>query len=762
MSVMVEESKKAEATKWTLSEFIKEFGGILTERVKEEFKPLYTPLPAKEAMNRFSHLFRKPFLAQAHTALGVYEALKKQNSVYLIGEMGTGKTFTSLAVVSLFEKPQRVLVLCPPHLVRKWKREVEETIPGARAEIISSISQLEQLRERKGEKAEVHEFYIVSREKAKLHYGWRHGLLKKGGSYVCPSCFSSRTLIEEELGYDPFRRKAQCPFCGEQLWQADSSRIRRYSLGMFIKKYLRSFFDIFIADEVHEYKSGSSIQGQVFGMLASAIKKKILLTGTLMGGYAHNLFHLLWRTHTKEMKELGFTYRSEQEFQKRYGFVEKVFKVKNDEDYDYGVRKKRRQVRMKALPGISPGLFPELLLSNAVFVRLSDVAEALPPYREEVHLIEMNEEQRKVYLDVESSIRREVVAYQKGFMKNLSTLLTALLLLPDAVYRENYWELENGDITNEVVEGLMPKEEKLLELCLEAKRQGRKTLVYVTFTGTRDISPRIQEILEGAGLKTAVLYSTVPAVSREEWVEERLNEGIDVLITNPKLVETGLDLIAFPEVVFYQTGYSIYTLRQASRRSWRIGQKQKVKVHFLAYKDTLQEKALGLIASKMDTSLMVEGELSDKGLAELSQAEGSMMKELAKALVGEIEVESPLEKWKSFKQVETISEAEAWIQKFSFKKEKDGFSFGWNNKGYGLAMNIETKEVYGLVIVKKKPFMFRVEGASPKELILYAKKIVLNRTAIWRISKVIDSVCRDLDRTTELAKQFLNLESGRR
>jgi len=140
MSVVVEESRKAEATKWTLSGFIKEFGGILTERVKEEFKPLYTPLPAKEAMNRFSHLSRKPFLAQAHTALGVYEALQERNSVYLIGEMGTGKTFTSLAVVSLFEKPQRVIVLCPPHLVKKWKREVEETIPEARAEILSSIS----------------------------------------------------------------------------------------------------------------------------------------------------------------------------------------------------------------------------------------------------------------------------------------------------------------------------------------------------------------------------------------------------------------------------------------------------------------------------------------------------------------------------------------------------------------------------------------------------------------------------------------------
>jgi hypothetical protein len=417
---------------------------------------------------------------------------------------------------------------------------------------------------------------------------------------------------------------------------------------------------------------------------------------------------------------------------------------------------------MKALPGISPGLFPELLLSNAVFVRLSDVAEALPPYREEVHLIEMDREQKEVYQEVESAISSEIVAYRKGFMKNLSTLLTALLLLPDAVYRENYWELENGGIANPVVEGIMPKEEKLLELCLEAKRQGRKTLVYVTFTGTRDISPRIQEILEGAGLKTAVLYSTVSAVSREEWVEERLNEGIDVLITNPKLVETGLDLIAFPEVIFYQTGYSIYTLRQASRRSWRIGQKAPVKVHFLAYKDTLQEKALGLIASKMDTSLMVEGELSDKGLAELSQAEGSMMKELAKALVGEIKVESPLEKWKNFNRAENLSEAEAWIQKFSFRKEKDGFNFGWNNRCYGLSMNIETKEIYGLVIVKKKPFMFRVEGASPKELVLYAKKIALNKTAIWKISKVIDSVYKDLDRTTELAKQFFNPGSGRR
>jgi len=35
------------------------------------------------------------------------------------------------------------------------------------------------------------------------------------------------------------------------------------------------------------------------------------------------------------------------------------------------------------------------------------------------------------------------------------------------------------------------------------------------------------------------------------------------VICHPKLVETGLDLLAFPALYFYETGYSLHTLRQA-------------------------------------------------------------------------------------------------------------------------------------------------------------------------------------------------------
>ena len=69
----------------------------------------------------------------------------------------------------------------------------------------------------------------------------------------------------------------------------------------------------------------------------------------------------------------------------------------------------------------------------------------------------------------------------------------------------------------------------------------------------------------------------------------------------------GLDLLAMPTILFYESGYSIYVLRQASRRSWRIGQKHPVKVKFLAYAGTMQENCLRLMGRKLLVSLAMEG-----------------------------------------------------------------------------------------------------------------------------------------------------------
>jgi hypothetical protein len=110
------------------------------------------------------------------------------------------------------------------------------------------------------------------------------------------------------------------------------------------------------------------------------------------------------------------------------------------------------------------------------------------------------------------------------------------------------------------------------------------------------------------------LRASVPTHRREAWYREQLRRGIDVAICHPKIVETGLDLLDFPTILFHETGYSLHTLRQSSRRSWRIGQRRPVEVKFFAYKGTMQEVCLRLMGKKLLVALAMEGKFASEGL----------------------------------------------------------------------------------------------------------------------------------------------------
>ena len=102
-------------------------------------------------------------------------------------------------------------------------------------------------------------------------------------------------------------------------------------------------------------------------------------------------------------------------------------------------------------------------------------------------------------------------------------------------------------------------------------------------------------------------------------------------------MQTGLDLVDFPTIVWFETDYSVYTMRQASRRSWRIGQSQPVQVVFMAYRNTLQAGALKLVAKKLQSSLAVEGELPEDGLAAYGDDGDDLMLVLARKIVADEE-----------------------------------------------------------------------------------------------------------------------------
>jgi hypothetical protein len=88
----------------------------------------------------------------------------------------------------------------------------------------------------------------------------------------------------------------------------------------------------------------------------------------------------------------------------------------------------------------------------------------------------------------------------------------------------------------------------------------------------------------------------------------------------------------FPTILFYESGYSLDTLRQASRRSWRIGQRRPVRVKFLCYEGTMQTSCLRLMGKKLLVALTMEGKFAGEGLQSIDE-DTDMVSAMARELV---------------------------------------------------------------------------------------------------------------------------------
>jgi hypothetical protein len=507
--------------------------------------------------------------------------------------------------------------------------------------------------------------FVVGRDRAKLGYFWRHAyqVAQSGryqGSVVNPDTGSpvylgsdgerllamdfKKVKLSEMLGQVEGTDQARRPLYSP-LWQADGKKIRRFAPVDFIGRYMNGFFDYAIADEVHELKGGDTAQGNALGTLAASARHIAVLTGTLLGGYADELFNILFRLEAPRMIGEGFEYDEVgvRAFTESYGLLEKITVI---EPADNACSEARVTTRVRHRQGASPLLFGRFLMSLGAFVSLEDISDALPPYREEILSVEMDQPLQKAYEDMEEAIKKAFRAH-RGNSSVASVALNALLAYPDRPYgfgdligrefnpetqcREPFLIAATRDLDESVV---YAKERRLLEEIKCSLERGRKVQVYAVYTQKRDVTRRLESILVKQGIRVAVLTTQVAPEEREAWYERQLRAGIQVVIGHPRLVQTGIDLLSFPDIFFYETGYSIYTLRQASLRSWRIGQWANVSVKFFHYANTMQETCLRLMGKKLLVSLAMEGKFASDGLQAIDEGDDILMA-MARELVTE-------------------------------------------------------------------------------------------------------------------------------
>ena len=761
----------------SLAQFLTDFGDSLFDAVTEQNRPLYTGqiYPAHEAV--MDGLSRQLFDAQRQVVRAVNQLLLVEDkpAAVINAEMGTGKTMMAIAAAAVAHEAGlcRTLVLSPPHLVYKWRREILKTVPNARVWILNgtdTLAKLLQIRAMR-EAPAVPEFFVMGRVRMRMGYHWRpaYAIRKRYRIYAdaagnenigidrifcCPRCGTEICddgnkpyEFEEALHADLAKSRRFCTHysgrgasrtvCGEPLWTlcrkdskngAQSSVYERvlkaitslptigpktaeklvaqfgeemlanllenniqafsnlmdengefvfsdhqatrldralskteFSLGRggyqpteFIKRYLpKDYFGLMVVDEGHEYKNYGTAQGQAMGVLARCVRKVICLTGTLMGGYADDLFYLLWRLHPQAMLEDGFGYNKSgtlgtgaMQFMRQHGVLKDVIRSSGKE-YDAGSfessKAKRTQVRTAKAPGMSPLGIMRYVLPITVFLKLRELGDnVLPAYEEIFRPVEMTPQQELVYHKMSISLRDSMKqALAKGDNTLTGLVTNTLLAWPDCGHQDEpvFWKSKGERLFYAPAvfaeDELSPKEADMLAVVRENLAQGRKCLVYSTYTDSRDTTTRLHKLLQEAGIKAAVMRATVKADEREDWVADRLDEGCQVVICNPELVKTGLDLLAFPTIYFMQTGYNVYTLMQAARRSWRIGQTEDVRVYFAGYMNTAQQICLELMGQKISVSQSTSGEMPDSGLDILNQAEDSVEVQLAKRLMAQ-------------------------------------------------------------------------------------------------------------------------------
>jgi len=662
-----------------LATYLHRFRPEITARVQEEAKPLHSPA-TDPPHPKLAQALRRPYPAQAHAITAALKTLQTEPAAFICGEMGVGKTLLGALIPWIHRQDSRTLIMCPGHLVEKWKREILITVPDAQAEIILNLADAIKCLDtpRSGKP----QFWILSKETGKLGYFTRPGVKiklverkayseKKQETYTiieeqcyCPSCGQRierkpktdgdlpRPILYHELKKNSHKLcKAELPkaaptkdgkprLCNTPLWTADNHRVRKIAIADFFKRR-GARFDFFIADEVHELKGADTEQGNALGKLASCAEKILCLTGTLIGGYSTHLYHLLYRANPTEMKRAGFTYGKTDPWVDRYGIREITFKEITDSK---GATRCARGAGTTTgsktgdleKPGISPALFAERLLNSALFLHLEDVAAGLPPITETPIGIDMDPELKAAYHRMESDIK-SVMDQQlaQGNRQLLGRFLVNLLSYTDKPFENEPIDLGDGGfcIPEELdQETERNKERKLAEIVRANKARGRKCLIYLTFTGRRDTQPRIKKLLADYGIKAEILYSrSVKPSIREQWIFDH-QADLDALIVNPECVKTGLDLIAFPTVIYLQTGYNVFTLRQSSRRSWRIGQTEPVEIYYLYYKATMQARAVQLVGKKLSASTALEGRLTAEGLQTLAGDDEDDAMALARAL----------------------------------------------------------------------------------------------------------------------------------
>ena len=205
----------------------------------------------------------------------------------------------------------------------------------------------------------------------------------------------------------------------------------------------------------------------------------------------------------------------------------------------------------------------------------SDVLKELPPKTENVYRIELEEEQRKLYLAAVVDAREKLQAAKpEDRMAVFAVLMRLREICCDPRLIADNWE------------------------------GGHRILLFSQFTSMLEL---LAKRLDAEGISHFTLQGSTPKPVRAELVR-RFNGGeVSVFLISLRAGGTGLNLTAADIVIHYDPWWNVAAQNQATDRAYRIGQQNPVQVYKLIAQGTIEEKIVELQQAKQSLADTVTG-----------------------------------------------------------------------------------------------------------------------------------------------------------
>jgi hypothetical protein len=417
--------------------------------------------------------------------------------------------------------------------------------------------------------------------------------------------------------------------CGEPLYQAIPEP-RRFPLSQYIVSRHPNLFDFLVLDEGHEYATDGSAQERSAHRLTALGIPTVLMTGSIMNGYAESLFSNMWALSRDFRQE--FSREDRPRFVERYGYLKRVLSERDrqtGEVVEFGAhtdRVERSERHVGYAPGILPLFLFRHLLPISVTLHKADLAIDLPPCRQIKCSIEPDADVMASYKGLVSALRTQIKKDQ--FMPGLAgKLFGALAELPsyldrstldtgnqeDGSYEIRYPDTVGGELVARAesfpASKLSAKERWMLDTLRAELAEGRNVMV---FSWHVSLLARLARIIsQELGEEVPILYAEKVATGkRQDWINKNVvRKGRRILVANPVCVQTGLNnLVHFATQIWMENpACNPIIFRQGIGRVDRINQRLETRIYTPVFSGTLQVQLHDLLLRKVAVSVATDG-----------------------------------------------------------------------------------------------------------------------------------------------------------